>query len=46
MFIQVKNLTKSFKDTFAVNNINFEIKESNTVGLLGPNVAAKLHLSE
>ena len=41
MFIQVKNLTKSFKDTFAVNNINFEIKESNTVGLLGPNGCGK-----
>ena len=41
MFIQVKNLTKSFKDTFAVNNINFEIKESNTVGLLGQNGCGK-----
>ncbi len=41
MLIQVKNLTKKFKDTFAVNDINFEIEEGKTIGLLGPNGCGK-----
>ena len=41
MFIQIKNLTKKFKDTFAVNNINFNIEKNKTLGLLGPNGCGK-----
>ena len=41
MFIQVKNLTKKFKNNFAVNKINFSIEKNKTVGLLGPNGCGK-----
>ena len=41
MFIQIKNLTKKFQDTFAVNNINFSIEKNKTLGLLGPNGCGK-----
>ena len=35
MFIQVKNLSKKFNDTVAVNNINLNIEKNKTLGLLG-----------
>ncbi len=41
MFIQLKNLTKIFKNYLAVNNINFQIDKNKTVGLLGPNGCGK-----
>ena len=41
MFIQIKNLTKIFKNNFAVNKINFEIEKNKIVGLLGPNGCGK-----
>jgi len=41
MFIQVKNLTKKFKNNLAVNKINFGIEKNKTVGLLGPNGCGK-----
>ena len=41
MFIQIKNLTKKFKNTLAVNNISFNIEKNKTVGLLGPNGCGK-----
>ncbi len=41
MFIQIKNLTKKFKNTLAVDNINFNIGKNKTVGLLGPNGCGK-----
>ena len=41
MYIQVKNLTKIFKNNFAVNKINFDIEKNKTVGLLGPNGCGK-----
>ena len=41
MFIQVKNLTKKFKNNLAVNKINFSIEKNKTVGLLGPNGCGK-----
>ena len=41
MYIQVKNLTKIFKNNFAVNKINFHIEKNKTVGLLGPNGCGK-----
>ena len=41
MFIQVKNLSKTFKKNLAVNKINFNIEKNKTVGLLGPNGCGK-----
>ena len=41
MFIQIKNLTKKFKNNLAVNKINFNIEKNKTVGLLGPNGCGK-----
>ena len=41
MFVQIKNLTKKFKNTLAVNNINFNIEKNKSVGLLGPNGCGK-----
>ena len=41
MFIQVKNLSKKYQNTLAVNNINFEIEKNKTIGLLGPNGCGK-----
>ena len=41
MFIQVKNLTKIYKDYLAVNKINFFIEKNKTIGLLGPNGCGK-----
>jgi ABC-2 type transport system ATP-binding protein len=39
--IRVENLTKSYKDVVAVNNINFTIQKGHCFGLLGPNGAGK-----
>jgi len=41
MKLEVKNLTKRFNSTLAVNNISFEIKKNKTLGLLGPNGCGK-----
>jgi ABC-2 type transport system ATP-binding protein len=41
MKLEVTNLVKKFKSTIAVNNISFEIKKNNTLGLLGPNGCGK-----
>tara|TARA_B100002051_G_scaffold186514_1_gene176552 strand:- start:268 stop:999 length:732 start_codon:yes stop_codon:yes gene_type:complete len=41
MYFQVKNLTKKFKSSLAVNKISFEIPKNKTVGLLGPNGCGK-----
>jgi len=41
MKLEVKNLVKKFKSTIAVNDISFEIKKNNTLGLLGPNGCGK-----
>tara|TARA_B100002052_G_scaffold6296_1_gene5380 strand:- start:250 stop:984 length:735 start_codon:yes stop_codon:yes gene_type:complete len=41
MFIQIKNLSKKYKDTLAVKNINFSIEKNRTLGLLGPNGCGK-----
>ena len=41
MFIQVKNLSKKFKNNIAVDKINFDIKKNTTVGLLGANGCGK-----
>ncbi len=39
--IKVKNLTKTYGENLAVNQISFEIKENGIVGFLGPNGAGK-----
>lgn len=39
--LSVKNLTKTFNDRIAVNNISFEIHEGEIFGFLGPNGAGK-----
>lgn len=39
--LEVKNLTKMFKSTKAVDDISFNVKEGEIVGLLGPNGAGK-----
>lgn len=39
--IEVKNLTKKYKDFVAVNNISFSVEKGETFGILGPNGAGK-----
>jgi len=41
MLVEVKNLTKTFDDFTAVNDISFSIPEREIIGLLGPNGAGK-----
>lgn len=39
--LEVKNLTKKFKDFTAVDDISFSLQEGEVLGLLGPNGAGK-----
>ena len=41
MRLEVKNLSKKFKNVSAVVNLNFIIEENKTLGLLGPNGCGK-----
>lgn len=41
MFIEIKNLTKIYKEYLAVNKISFQIEKNQTIGLLGPNGCGK-----
>ncbi len=41
MKLEVKRLIKKFNSTVAVDNISFEIKKNDTLGLLGPNGCGK-----
>src|SRR5690554_6034337 len=39
--LDIKNISKSFKDLKAVDNLSFSIGEADIFGLLGPNGAGK-----
>ena len=39
--IEINNLSKQFKNTLAVSNINFKINKGKIIGLLGPNGCGK-----
>ena len=39
--LEIKNVTKSFKEKIAVNNFSMELQSGECVGLIGPNGAGK-----
>lgn len=39
--IEVKHLTKEYKELLAINDLTFEVKEGEILGLLGPNGSGK-----
>ena len=41
MSIEVKNITKIYKDQKALNDVSFSVKDAEIVGFLGPNGAGK-----
>ena len=41
MKLEIKNLSKKFKNILAVNDISFSIEKNKTLGLLGPNGCGK-----
>ena len=44
MSISVKNISKSYKNLKAVNNISFEVDDGELFGLIGPDGAGKTTL--
>ncbi|MGC8501726.1 ABC transporter ATP-binding protein [Desulfurella sp.] len=41
MFLQLNNISKTFGGIVAINNLNFEIKKNQILGVIGPNGAGK-----
>ena len=41
MYVELKNINKSFKDFKASNNVSFSIEEGKLIGLLGPSGSGK-----
>ena len=41
MSIEVKNITKVYKDQKALNDVSFKVNDAEVVGFLGPNGAGK-----
>lgn len=41
--IEVKNLTKEYKNLKAIDNLSFHVKEGEILGLLGPNGSRKIN---
>ncbi len=41
MSIEVKNVTKLYKDQKALNDVSFKVNNAEIVGFLGPNGAGK-----
>mgnify|MGYP000345726024 CR=1 FL=1 len=41
MKIKIENLTKEFKDSLILNDINLEFQEGKVYGLVGPNGSGK-----
>ena len=41
VIIEIKNLSKKFKNTLAVKDISFKINKGKIIGLLGPNGSGK-----
>lgn len=39
--IEVKNLTKNYKNLRAIDDLSFEVKDGEILGLLGPNGSGK-----
>ena len=39
--IEVKNLTKEYKNLKAIDDLSFEVKDGEILGLLGPNGSGK-----
>ena len=44
MSISVQNISKSFKNVSAIQNISFEVKSGELFGLIGPDGAGKTTL--
>ena len=42
--INIKNLSKSYGDTRAVQNLSLEVKKGELFGLIGPDGAGKCHI--
>ena len=44
IILEYRDLTKSYKNTKALNNVNLSLKSNKIIGLLGPNGSGKTTL--